>query len=82
VVELYVGDPANAGEPPRQLKAFQKVYLYPGQSKNVTLRLDPSSFQTFDEATGSWKTTPGTYQIHVGSSSEHLPLRTSIAISG
>jgi beta-glucosidase len=82
VVELYVGDPSSTGEPPRQLKAFQKVYLYPGESRTIRLRLDPSSFQTYDEPTGTWKTTPGTYQINVGSSSEDLPLQTSIAIRG
>ena len=37
VVQLYVGFPAAAGEPPWQLKAFEKVRLEPGQSKDVVL---------------------------------------------
>jgi beta-glucosidase len=32
VAQLYLGDPAAAGEPPRQLKGFQRVTLNPGQS--------------------------------------------------
>ena len=63
VVQLYVGFPAGAGEPPRQLKAFDKVFLQPGESKTVRLALDPSSFQVFDETTNNWKMTPGTYRI-------------------
>ena len=30
VVQLYVGQPASAGEPPKQLKGFRKVTLAPG----------------------------------------------------
>ena len=32
VAQLFLGDPAAAGEPPRQLKGFGKVTLRPGQS--------------------------------------------------
>ena len=78
VVQLYVGDPARAGEPPRQLKAFRKVFLEAGASQRVTLELGRSSFQVFDEASNHWKTTPGTYGIFVGTSSRDLPLKTSV----
>lgn len=82
VVQLYVGDPSSAGEPPRQLKAFQKVFLKPHHSKKVRLELERSSFQIFDEANNSWKTTPGTYQIYVGTSSRDLPGRAVVTVAG
>jgi beta-glucosidase len=78
VVQLYLGFPPGAGEPPRQLKAFAKVELKPGRSKKVQLRLDGSSFEVYDEASGSWTTPPGKYKIYVGTSSRDLPLRASI----
>jgi beta-glucosidase len=81
VVQLYVGFPSSTGEPPRQLKAFEKVFLQPGESSNVTLPLNESSFQMFDEQTSSWTTVPGTYQIYVGASSRDLPLQSSISIT-
>ncbi len=80
VVELYVGDPARAGEPSRQLKAFRKVFLFPGQAKTVVLRLDASSFQVYDLASNSWRITPGNYHIYAGASSTDLPLSSSVRL--
>jgi beta-glucosidase len=59
VVEGYVHDPASTGEPPEQLRAFQRVWLAPGETKLVTLEFRPSSFAYWASgpATG---TTPGT----------------------
>ena len=80
VVQLYVGYPSSAGEPPRQLKAFRKVFLGAHRSKRVTLGLDRSSFQVFDEARRDWRTAPGKYRIYVGTSSRDLPLRASVRV--
>ena len=41
VAQLYLTDPAAAGEPPYQLKGFQKVTLAPGRSQRITLQLTP-----------------------------------------
>jgi beta-glucosidase len=72
VVQLYVGFPAAAGEPPWQLKAFEKVRLEPGQSKDVVFRLPSRAFASWDEAAKAWKTHAGAYQVAVGSSSRDL----------
>ena len=50
VVQLYVGFPPKTGEPPRQLKAFGKVRLAPGEARTVQLNLNGSSFRYFNEA--------------------------------
>ena len=70
----------SAGEPPRQLKAFRKVFLGATAPERVTLRLDRSSFQVFDEGRARWKTAPGKYRIYVGTSSRDLPLRASVDV--
>jgi len=80
VVELYVGDPASTGEPPRQLKAFAKVSLQPGQTRTVTLNLNGSSFAHYDTARHAWTVTPGRYKIYVGTSSQDLPDRTTVDV--
>ena len=72
VVQLYVGFPAAAGEPPWQLKAFEKVRLEPGQSKDVQFRLPSRAFASWDEAAKAWKTHAGAYQVAVGSSSRDI----------
>ena len=79
VAQLYLGDPASIGEPPRQLKAFQRVTLRPGQHAMVRFTLPPSSLAYWDTATSGWAVAPGTYQVYVGDSSAlpDLPLRGS-----
>jgi beta-glucosidase len=75
VAEVYVGMPAAVGEPPSQLKGFQKVSLNPGQTGHVTISLGPRSFSHWDTATHAWVVTPGAYTIRAGSSSRNLPLQ-------
>lgn len=78
VVQLYVTYPPAAGEPPRQLKAFKKVFLKAHTSETVALELEPASFQIYDEETKSWTAVPGVYGVSVGTSSESLPLTATI----
>ena len=81
VVEVYVGHPPANGEPPHQLRAFAKVDLKPGETKPVTLTLEPRSFSTFDTTAHRWTIQPGTYQILAGTSSRDLPLNSTITIA-
>jgi beta-glucosidase len=79
-VQVYIGDPPSAGEPPEQLKGFERVSLAPGQSTEVTIPLGPSAFSIWDTGLQQWVETPGTYSVMVGDSSAHLPLKGAIAI--
>jgi beta-glucosidase len=82
VAQLYIGDPAAIGEPPRQLKAFQRVYLRPGQHAEVRFTLPASALAYWHTAAGAWSVAPGTYQVFVGDSSAlgDLPLRGSFRV--
>ena len=77
VGEVYVTDPPSAGEPPQQLKGYDKTWLEPGQSKTVTITLPASAFQYWSAA-GDWATAPGIYTIRVGDSSVGQPLTAQI----
>ncbi|MFD0348831.1 fibronectin type III-like domain-contianing protein [Kitasatospora aburaviensis] len=46
--------PVGGGRAPQQLKAFGKLTLAPGRSQHVTLRLDRSSFATWDAQVHGW----------------------------
>jgi len=74
VVQLYLGSPAAAGEPPRQLKGFEKILLKPGESKTVTMRLDPNSLAVWNPQMHGWVVHPGRYSVMVGSSSRNIRL--------
>jgi beta-glucosidase len=78
VAQIYVGDPRATGEPPRQLKGYQRVSLRPGQSKRVTIPLGEVSFAYWSTRRGTWVVSAGHYAIYVGDSSQHLPLRATL----
>ena len=80
VPQVYVGFPRRAGEPPRQLKGFEKVRLAPGTSKRVTITLSPRAFAHWSTKRSRWVIKAGTYRILVGSDSRTLPLRTTVRL--
>jgi beta-glucosidase len=78
VAQLYVGDPASAGEPPHQLKGFQRVTLNPGASATVTFTVTAHDIAHWDTTSRNWIASAGTYQVLVGDSSRNLPLNGSL----
>ncbi len=81
VAQLYVGHPTDAGEPPKQLKGFHKVFLKPGQTREVSFTVPAHAFATWDEDAHSWKVADTSYRILVGDSSVHLPQQGMIHVS-
>jgi beta-glucosidase len=76
VAQLYLNDPAASGEPPRQLKGFQKVTLRPGQSTTVHFTLSGQDLSYWDDTANGWMLPDGTFGVYVGDSSAlaNLPL--------
>jgi beta-glucosidase len=73
VMQLYIRPlHASVDRPMKELKRFHKVALKAGETKTVTMTLDPSAFAFYDVATHAWKTEPGTYEILIGSSSRDI----------
>ena len=75
VVQLYVRDEiAKVIRPSKELKAFTKLMLQPGETKTVTLKLDEQSLAFYDTAVHDWVTEPGAFELLVGSSSDDIQL--------
>jgi beta-glucosidase len=73
VVELYVKQVKPSVErPDKELKAFGKVFLQPGESKQVTLKLDAASFSYYNEQKKAWIADAGKYDLLTGSSSRDI----------
>ena len=81
VAQLYVHDPAASGQPPEQLEGFQRVYLQPRASQQVTFHLTQQNLQCWNTRTNSWATSTGSYGIGVGDSSANLPLSGTLSVS-
>ena len=80
--EVYVQDPeCSVGRPEKELKAFRKIDLQPGETKDVTLELEAKSFSFWDTESGAWKLEPGEFIILAGRSSADLPVKYSITVS-
>src|SRR3954452_22647249 len=80
--QVYVGFPSADGEPPHQLKGFEKVGLDDGQSKTVTIDLPARSFQHWDAANSAWVASRGCYGVFVGGSPRDLPLQAKVPVAG
>ncbi len=77
VIQVYIGEnKPTVARPVKELKAFEKVYLEPGESKTVTIMLDPSQWGYWDEAKHQFVTNSGKYTIYVGSSSRKIMWKT------
>ena len=80
VVQIYATLPAAAGEPFQRLVGWDKVQLAPGESKTVTIQIDPKYLSIFNVTTDAWELLPGEYTIHAGASSRDLRLTGSLRI--
>lgn len=78
IAEVYAVLPANAAEPPKRLVGWSKVKLAPGESKEVTIEIDPWYLSIFNVDRNVWQLLPGEYTFLVGGSSRSLPLKASV----
>jgi beta-glucosidase len=78
IAEIYAVLPVSAAEPPKRLVGWSKVKLDPGESKEVTIEIDPWYLSVFDIQRDAWQLVPGEYTFLVGGSSYDFPLQESI----
>ncbi len=77
VVQVYISAlDSPVDRPLRELKAFAKVFLEPGETRMISFSIDWESLACFDALSGKWNADNGTYEISIGSSSQDIRLRT------
>ena len=82
VVQLYQAfHGAHVVRPNKQLAGFKRVHLNPGETKQLIFRLDTAQLGYYDEDM-EFVVEPGKLDIMVGTSSEDLPLRDTVALTG
>lgn len=81
VVQLYIRERRpRVVRPERELKAFVKAALAPGEQRVVRFALDRRAFAHYDPAVHDWVVDSGTFDLLVGGSSRDLPLRTAVEV--
>jgi len=76
--EVYATLPSSTGEPPKRLVGFRKVKLNAGESKELSVEVDPKYLSIFSVDRNAWQLVPGDYTFLVGGSSQELPLKESV----
>jgi beta-glucosidase len=81
VVELYVNDPVSSlPRAPKELKAFSKVQLKAGESKEIEITLNENAFHFYNPEKKQWVVEPGEFNILIGSSSKDIRLQKKINV--
>ncbi|KAI8953111.1 glycoside hydrolase family 3 protein [Xylaria longipes] len=72
VAQLYVGYPASANTPPKQLRGFEKTLLDVGANASVSFKLLRRDISVWDSAKQNWVVPAGEFTFYVGSSSRDV----------
>jgi len=81
VAQLYVHQQQSTlPRPEKELKAFDKIFLKPGESKTVKFLLDENAFHYYSDVENKWVMENGVFDIMVGSSSRMIKLNSKIKL--
>lgn len=87
VVQLYVTTPdAPAGleRPRKRLRGFDRVFLWPGQTRRLRFTVDVPGLAFFDESEGRQVVDPGTYGLQLARSAADADVdaEATVAVTG
>jgi beta-glucosidase len=76
--QVYLGLPDSTGELPKRLVGWAKVELEPGETREVSVGLDPNAashpLSSWNVDTNGWEVAHGDYMVYVGASSWDIRL--------
>lgn len=83
VVQVYVAPrSAPVRRPARELRAFTKVRLAPGESRTLAFDLGRRAFAHYDVQGAGWAVAPGDYLVQVGENAETVIAEASVSLAG
>jgi beta-glucosidase len=82
IAQIYASLPAGSGEPPKRLVGWERVELAAGETKTVSVKIDPWFLSIFNADKNAWELVPGDYKVLVGDSSQNTPLTQAVKIAG
>jgi len=81
VVQLYVSDlKSSLPRPQKELKGFKKVYLQPGETKDVVMTVGRDALCFYDDAAGEWRAEPGEFEARIGTAGDCLTRRVGFVL--
>ena len=83
IAQLYVSDDESTiFRPEKELKAFRKVELQPGEETEVVMELNARAFAFYNVRTHCWCVESGAFHILIGASGADIRLRETVVVNG
>jgi beta-glucosidase len=80
-VKLYIRDvESSLPRPVKELKAFKKVLLQPGQTNTVTFTINKSALSFFDGDKHEWIAESGDFEAIIGASAVDVKGKTTFVL--
>lgn len=81
-LQLYIAPHhlSSIGRPVKELKGFKKVFLLPGETKEVEIEFDRFTCAFWDEEKRAWSCESGQYKVLVGTSSQRIHLEGTLSV--
>lgn len=81
VVQLYISDKQSAlPRPVKELKGFRKVFLNPGESKEVSFNITKNELSYYNDTKQEWVAEPGVFDALIGTSSADIKAKVSFEL--
>ncbi|PWN31092.1 glycoside hydrolase [Jaminaea rosea] len=78
VPQAYLRFPASAGEPPKVLRKFDRVFVPKGETKEVTWIFNAYDFSHYSAKQHKWIRSEGEYEILIGKSSRKIKRKVKV----
>lgn len=81
VVQLYISDlKSSLPRPTKELKGFEKVFLNPGEEKEVSITVDKAALSFFDADKHAWVAESGDFEALIGNSSDNIKTKVKFTL--
>ncbi|HEY0068271.1 MAG TPA: glycoside hydrolase family 3 C-terminal domain-containing protein [Flavisolibacter sp.] len=81
VAQVYIRqEKSTLPRPDKELKAFRKISLKPGEQRTITLTLNEDAFQYYSDVQNKWVLEPGNFEVLIGSSSRDIRLNGKVKL--
>ena len=81
VAQLYISDlKSSLPRPTKELKGFEKVFLNPGEEKEVSITIDKAALSFFDADKHAWVAEPGEFEALIGNASDNIKTKVKFTL--
>lgn len=81
VVQLYIHELfASVTRPVKELKDFEKIFLQPGESKELNFTINKEKLSFYNQKL-QWVAEPGNFEVMIGNSSDHISFESGFELT-